>query len=384
MSKKIYILLIFCFPLLISATINLPYYIPKSYEIRKTDSPRAFIVAGIHGDEIGGYLSAVYLYKKLKLSKGDIKFIPFLNIKSIVRTYRYLEGVGDVNEKFVFSNKNELSIPEDVFNKINFVKKELINFKPDFVLSFHSGWGFSYNDRRRWGNSITIDEKKHGQIDLYTVAFKVLSEINRNNRYKRVKYSIKILNTFSNNVVRDMNDFSTWVLKNNIPVFTIESSKNSVLWRQIYNISFATLEFLKIYGFKVSNVDEILDPMNIRKFLKSIRRNNLKFKIYINGVSKEYKCGYKQKLNIFVNKNANIVVPDIELNDVGYFLVPYSEINYKHSYNFYRKIMFKIKFLVVYDILCKLEKWDNLLGNTPQIPTPGGKNGTTEDFTRPS
>ncbi|OMH40019.1 metallophosphoesterase [Desulfurobacterium indicum] len=39
---------------------------------------------------------------------------------------------------------------------------------------------------------------------------------------------------------------------------------------------------------------------------------------------------------------------------------------------------------VVYDILCKLEKWDNLLGNTPQIPTPGGKNGTTEDFTRPS
>ena len=38
---------------------------------------------------------------------------------------------------------------------------------------------------------------------------------------------------------------------------------------------------------------------------------------------------------------------------------------------------------IVYDILCKPEKWDNLLGNTPQIPTPGGKNGTTEDFTRP-
>jgi hypothetical protein len=39
-------------------------------------------------------------------------------------------------------------------------------------------------------------------------------------------------------------------------------------------------------------------------------------------------------------------------------------------------------FWIVYDILCKPEKWGNLLGNTQQIPTPGGKNGTAEDFTR--
>ena len=37
---------------------------------------------------------------------------------------------------------------------------------------------------------------------------------------------------------------------------------------------------------------------------------------------------------------------------------------------------------VVYNILCKSEKRSNLLGNTLRKPTPRGKNGTAEDFTR--
>ncbi|WP_456397296.1 M99 family carboxypeptidase catalytic domain-containing protein [Desulfurobacterium sp.] len=335
------------FPLLVSATVNLPPYIPKVYEKKATNSPRVFILSGAHGDEPGGYLSALYLYKTLNLKNGDVKFLPFLNIKTIVRTYRYLDAVGDINDKFAFSKSNSLQLPEDVFRKIGFVKKEIEEFKPDFVLSLHAGWGFSIRDKRRWGNSITIDEKRYKNIELYSKAEKVLNAINLYNPYRYENYSIKVLNTFSKNVKSEMNDFSTWVLKSGFPVYTIESSKNLSLWRQIYNTSFATIKFLKLYGFKIENEKAVLNRKNIEKFLSLLRKKKIKIEFMINNKTRYYFCKYGKELKVPVDKTAEISIPEIEINDFGYFLIPKSEFNYKKRYNFKRFINFKIKYLDV-------------------------------------
>ncbi|SNR75260.1 M14/M99 family metallopeptidase [Desulfurobacterium atlanticum] len=356
LGKLIKVVFFFVVPLLFSATLHLPSYVPKTYEKKITNSPKAFVISGAHGDEIGGYLSAVYLYKTLKVKNGDIKFLPFLNIKSVVKTYRYLDGVGDINDKFSFSKQNVLNLPDNVFRKIEFIRKEIRDFKPDVVLSLHVAWGYSVINKKRWGNSIVIDEKRYKNLILYPVAKKVLQSINSNNKYRYRDYSIKVLNTFSKNVKSEMNDFSAWVLKSGFPVYTIESSKQLDLWRQIYNTSFAVAEFLKFYGFKIENLDTVLNKRQIDKFLKSIKKRKVKLKFLIDGKYYTYDCEYRGKLIVPVKKDSEIFIPEVEINDIGYFIVPRSEMNYKKNYFFRNFINFKVKYLNVskkrYDDYC--------------------------------
>jgi len=348
LNRYIKIVIFSVVPLLFSATVNLPSYISKVYKKKTTDFPKAFIVSGAHGDELGGYLSAVYIYKTFKIENGNMKFFPFLNIKSVVRTYRYLDGVGDINDKFVFSEQNLLDLPDDIFKKINFVKREMKSFKPDLVLSLHAGWGYSVINGRRWGNSITIDEKRYKGLILYPNAKKVLEVINSKNHFKYRDYSLKVLNIFSKNRKTETNDFSTWVLKSGFPIYTIESSKQLDLWRQIYNTSFAVTEFLKLYGFKIKNEKTALSRRTIEKFLNSIKRKRVNLKFYIDGKFHNYVCEYGKKLKIPVSKNSSIIIPEIEVNDLGYFIVPRSEKNYKKSYTFKEFINFKVKYLDIY------------------------------------
>ncbi len=330
---------------LFGAKVELPNYHSKIYTIKKSNNPKVLIVAGIHGDEYGGFLSAVYLLKNLKIKNGEIDIIPFLNIKSIASNHRYMiGGGGDMNDKFVFSNYNKLNVPKEYFEKIKDIKNKILNIKPNLLLSLHAGWGYSYKNNRRWGNSIVIDEKKYKGLKLYQKAKSVIKNINKNNPNRFIPYKLKVLNTFSKNIHIDMNDFSSWALKNGIEIFSIESSKNLRIRTQIYNSSFVVLEFLKLYGIKVENRDKILSIKNIKAFLNSLKKENVIFKTEINGKQNVLSCKYKEKKSVKVKKEDTIKINNIELDEIGYFIVPKSEKNYKEYYTFKKYIDFKIKY----------------------------------------
>ena len=118
--------------------------------------PTLLIIAGIHGDESGGYLTAER-YADVKLIKGNLIVVPRLNGPAVEAGKRRGLG-GDMNRLF--------SLPSDSSNpdtKVINLAKQLIG-QADYVLNLHQGYDF-YNPRwisrkrnpSKWGQCNVID-----------------------------------------------------------------------------------------------------------------------------------------------------------------------------------------------------------------------------------
>ncbi len=120
------------------------------------EGPTLLIVAGIHGDESGGYLTAER-YAGVRPIKGNLIVVPRLNRAAIKAGKRQGLG-GDMNRLF--------SLPASSQNPdtrvVNLVK-QLIR-QSDYVLNLHQGYDF-YNPRwiskkrnpTKWGQCNVID-----------------------------------------------------------------------------------------------------------------------------------------------------------------------------------------------------------------------------------
>jgi hypothetical protein len=118
--------------------------------------PTLLIIAGIHGDESGGYLTAER-YVDVKLKKGNLIVVPRLNGPALEAGKRRGLG-GDMNRLF--------DLPSDSPNpdaKVVNLAKQLIG-QADYVLNLHQGYDF-YNPRwisrkrnpSKWGQCNVID-----------------------------------------------------------------------------------------------------------------------------------------------------------------------------------------------------------------------------------
>src|SRR5512147_3144623 len=118
----------------------------------KQPGPTLLMIAGIHGDEAGGYLAAER-YADVKLTKGNLIVVPRLNGPAVEAGKRRGLG-GDMNR--LFSLPSNSSNPD---TKVINLAKELIG-QADYVLNLHQGYDF-YNPRwisrkrnpTKWGQS---------------------------------------------------------------------------------------------------------------------------------------------------------------------------------------------------------------------------------------
>jgi len=139
------------------------------------------IVAGIQGDEPGGFNAAALLTTHYKVTRGGIWVVPNLNFLSIVNRTR---GVyGDLNRKFANLSKTDPEYPT-----IARIKAIITDKRVSAVLNLHDGSGFfrhTYIDPqrnpKRWGQCIIIDRRgieAERYSDLAGIAQAVTTDVN--------------------------------------------------------------------------------------------------------------------------------------------------------------------------------------------------------------
>lgn len=140
------------------------------------------VVAGIQGDEPGGFNAANLLLSHYRIEKGAVWVVPNLNMPSIVRSMRGLHG--DMNRKFA-----SLTTHDPDFETVRRIKAVLQDPRVGLILNMHDGSGFYRRDYidgmrnpLRWGQSVIIDQASipgspYG--DLLGLAARVCDRVNQ-------------------------------------------------------------------------------------------------------------------------------------------------------------------------------------------------------------
>lgn len=261
--------LVFIF-ILISQLLALPesFSLIKKGSQSNENNNTLLIIAGIQGDESGGYMAANMLANRYEIDEGEVWIVPNLNYKSIVENSRGVHG--DMNRKFKDVDKSD---PD--YEAVERIKSIILDDKVDVILHLHDGSGFyrkEYIDAslnpQRWGQSSIIDTKKvdsakHG--DLEEIAQKVADSVNEHLLEDEHKFHVKNTNTPLGRTFEQKEMLKTltyFTIENNKAAFANEASKNLPLETRVYYHLRAIesyMDFLDI-GFKR---DFELTPANI-------------------------------------------------------------------------------------------------------------------------
>ncbi|WRD33498.1 DL-carboxypeptidase Csd4 [Helicobacter pylori] len=121
-------------------------------------APHLLLLAGIQGDEPGGFNATNLFLMHYSVLKGLVEVVPVLNRPSMLRNHRGLYG--DMNRKFAALDKNDPEYPT-----IQEIKSLIAKPNIDAVLHLHDGGGYYrpvYIDAtlnpKRWGNCFIIDQ----------------------------------------------------------------------------------------------------------------------------------------------------------------------------------------------------------------------------------
>ncbi len=160
----------------------------------KDKAPHLLLLAGIQGDEPGGFNAANLFLIHYSVLKGLVEVVPVLNKPSMLRNHRGLYG--DMNRKFAALDKNDPEYPT-----IQEIKSLIAKPNIDAVLHLHDGGGYYrpvYIDAtlnpKRWGNCFIIDqdEVKGAKFpNLLAFANNTIESINAHLLHPIEKYHLK-------------------------------------------------------------------------------------------------------------------------------------------------------------------------------------------------
>jgi len=234
--------------------------------------PTLLIIAGIHGDESGGYLTAER-YVDINVKKGTLIIVPRLNLPAIVKGTRQGLG-GDMNRLF--------HLPEDTHStpdaKVVDLAKSLIK-RADYVLNLHQGEGF-YSPKwishkrnpSRWGQCNVIDapifDLPNGdKLELENFAKKIASS--SNSRIKDKKYHFQVNNTntaSSKSVHKEQRRSLTYyaLYQQHKTSLALESTKNCTVAQAVGFLTIAVNSVIDEVGIQAEKLPSS-DPVSIRK-----------------------------------------------------------------------------------------------------------------------
>lgn len=155
--KKIWLLVWGLYSWVFVHAIEMIEKAPTNVEDRDK-APHLLLLAGIQGDEPGGFNATNLFLMHYSVLKGLVEVVPVLNKPSMLRNHRGLYG--DMNRKFAALDKNDPEYPT-----IQEIKSLIAKPNIDAVLHLHDGGGYYrpiYIDAtlnpKRWGNCFIIDQ----------------------------------------------------------------------------------------------------------------------------------------------------------------------------------------------------------------------------------
>jgi len=243
------------------------------------------VVAGIHGNEPGGYFSASILATNYTITSKNLWIIPNLNSASIVKNRRGIHG--DMNRKFAYMKQN------DKDKKIvKEVKNIILSPKVSLVLNLHDGHGFyrkknqgSIFNPNAWGQTCVIDQCnlkiKQPFGSLNEIAIEVANSVNKKLLKKHHIFDVKNTNTKYDDEAMQLS-LTYFSVTNNKPAFAIETSKNlSSLSEKVFYQLLAIEEYMKIMGIKYTR-NFILNETEIAKILNNYGTLSINSNILLN------------------------------------------------------------------------------------------------------
>ncbi len=251
-------------------------YANANIQLIKKENPDSnttlLVVAGIHGDEPGGYFAASILATNYKITSKNLWIIPNLNKKSIQRNLRGLHG--DMNRKFSTLKKDD----QDA-KIIDDVKKTILSKNVSLVLNLHDGHGFYRKENHgkifnpnAWGQTCVIDQcdlspdQEFGNLN--SIALDVKERMNKKLLKEHHSFDVRNTNTKFDDEAMQLS-LTYFAVTNNKPAFAIESSKNlSSLSQKVFYQLLAIEEFMNIMGISFTR-DFDLTENNISKIIKN-------------------------------------------------------------------------------------------------------------------
>ncbi len=208
------------------------------------------VIAGIHGNEPGGYFAASILSSHYNITSKNLWIVPNLNKASIQKNQRGVHG--DMNRKFSVIEKNDKDA-----DTIKEIKEVITSKKVSLVLNLHDGHGF-YRAKNHgkifnpnaWGQTCVIDQctlnPNQPFGNLNDIASIVRDNLNKQLLQKHHGFNVKNTKTKFDDEAMQLS-LTYFAVTNNKPAFAIESSKHlSSLTQKVFYQLLAIEEFMKI------------------------------------------------------------------------------------------------------------------------------------------
>jgi len=267
------------------------------------------VIAGIHGDEPGGYFAASILATHYKVTSKNLWIVPNLNSKSIQKDRRGIHG--DMNRKFSHIDDNDKDK-----NIIKEIKSIILEKKVSLVLNLHDGHGF-YRKKHQgaifnpnaWGQTCVIDQcdLKQNQPfgNLNAIALDVKQRMNKKLLKQHHSFDVRNTNTKFDDEAMQLS-LTYFAVTNDKPAFAIESSKNlSSLSQKVFYQLLAIEEFMNIMNIGYSK-DFELNEVNLSKIIKNYGNLaiNANFTVNLSNIKKTLSfIPIKSKSNVFKFSN---------------------------------------------------------------------------------
>ena len=263
------------FFLLTSITISAWADIQLIKKENRDSNTTLLVIAGIHGDEPGGYFAASILASHYNITSKNLWIVPNLNQKSIQANSRGVNG--DMNRKFSIMKPNDKD-RETVKN----IKEIILSRNVSLVLNLHDGHGFYRKENHgkifnpnAWGQTCVIDQCKLNQDqpfgNLNNIASTVKENMNKKLLEKHHSFNVKNTKTkFDDEAMQ--HSLTYFAVTNNKPAFAIESSKNlSSLSQKVFYQLLAIEEFMNIMNITYTK-DFTLNEREIENVLKKYQK----------------------------------------------------------------------------------------------------------------
>lgn len=244
---------------------------------RGTSNPGTtlLIVAGIDGDEPGGFHAAATLATRYRISGGQLWIVPDFHARAIRKRVR-----GDINLKFA-----AIASDDPLFAPVERIKQIVTAAEVDLVINLHDGSGFYHPtriDRQRnpwrWGQSIVIDQEELPGVpfgELHRTATAVLEQINRQARSEAEFFQVKNMRTATLPATAAApRSLSYFAVQNGKPALSIEASKTHPVYLRTYYHLLAIEALMKQAGISFTR-DFQLNPAAVDRVLREDARMTL-------------------------------------------------------------------------------------------------------------